>query len=158
MERFDYKVNFISSQEKPCKACDLPKLNRLPSYLGFIVLILPKCPFCFVAYSSAMTLCGSSSILSHNTDWGAYVSIGLAFIVLLCLVFNYRGKGTKRAILLAIIGICLIVLGIYIPNQISFYYIGSMFLLLSAYYNGSGFVKINNLITFLKHKFNIKFS
>jgi hypothetical protein len=158
LERFDFKVNSISSQRKSCKACPIEKPSSLPTYLGFIVLILPKCPFCFVAYSSAMTICGSSSLISHHTDWGSYFAIGLSFTVLLCLGFNYRGAGTKRAIFLAIIGLLFVILGIYNPRFMSLYYFGSILLLIATFYNGSGFAKINKLIAFLKNKFNITFS
>lgn len=151
------KVTEIQAVES-CDSCMPSRPDKIPAILSFLVLILPKCPFCFVAYTSAITMCGSSTLVSQHIDWAAYLSLALGSIVIFCIARNYRGQGTLRALFLAIIGIAFVSAGIFLAENFKFYYIGSFLLLIAAYYNGSGFKPINNLINhFRKNKLKINF-
>jgi hypothetical protein len=147
------KISDIQAIES-CDKCTPTSFNKIPSFLSFLVLILPKCPFCFVAYTSAMTMCGSSTLISQHIDWAAYLSIALAAIVIFCIARNYRGKGTLRALLLALTGITMVAMGIFLPKNINSYYIGSILLLFAAYYNGSGFKPLNKVFNHLLSRFD----
>jgi hypothetical protein len=144
-----------SAFESSCFVCQETSIkknssDKLPSILSFIIVFLPKCPFCFVAYSSAMTMCGGPSLITHHSDWGAWLALGLGVIIIFCIAFNNRGTGTYRALLLALFGFSLVILGVNKANMMPFYYIGAILLLLAAFYNGRGFRWLN--------KFFLRFS
>jgi hypothetical protein len=140
------------SNESSCVVChETPikrntSLRKIPSILSFIIVFLPKCPFCFVAYSSAMTMCGGPSLITHHSDWGAWLAIGLGGIVIFCIARNNRGAGTYRALLLAIFGFFLVILGVNKANMMLLYYVGAVLLLLAAFYNGRGFHWFNKFL------------
>ncbi len=146
----------IVSDFQAIESCDIctPVSNyKFPSFLSFLVLILPKCPFCFVAYTSAMTMCGSSTLVSQHIDWAAYLSIVLSATVIYCIARNNRGQGTRKAIIISSFGLLFVVAGIFLTENIISYYFGSILLLLAAYYNGSGFKIINKIFNHLLFRF-----
>jgi hypothetical protein len=117
-----------SNTENACKVCHSnPSIqpqkntNNLSPLLSFIILFLPKCPFCIVAYSSSMTMCGAAPLVSHHIDWGAWLAIGLSIIVLGSIALNFRGKGTYYALFIALIGSLMVVFGIFKANMMLFY-------------------------------------
>jgi hypothetical protein len=133
-------------QETRCVGCSEIVLPERPqprpwqsTALGLVVLLLPKCPFCVVAYTSSMAICGAPSLTEHHTDWGAWLAIGLAVLCLGSIARNYRGAGTRTAIVMAFVGICLLVTGLFIPNAMGWYYAGAALLFLSSFYNGRGY-------------------
>jgi hypothetical protein len=137
-----------SAHESSCLVCHETPIKKnasykLPSILSFIIVFLPKCPFCFVAYSSAMTMCGGPSLITHHSDWGAWLAIGLGGVVIFCIARNNRGAGTYKALFLALIGLCLVFFGVNEPDMMLWYYVGAILLLLAAFYNGSGFRWLN---------------
>jgi hypothetical protein len=107
--------------------------------LSGLILLLPKCPFCIVAYTSSMAVCGAPSIVHHQTDWGAWLSIGLALICLFSIARNYRGPGTRTALWLAGLGLVLLCVGLFLPNAMLAYYLGGAILFLSSFYNSRGY-------------------
>lgn len=141
-------------QETSCVACDNAVSPQKQSgthwnatLLSFLVLILPKCPLCVVAYTSSMAICGAPSIIDHQTGWGAWLAIGLALICLASIARNYRGTGTRVAIGIALSGIALVCTGLFLPNALACYYAGAALLLLSSFYNGRGYRWLNSLIS-----------
>jgi len=129
-----------------------PLFSWLPSWLGFLLVLLPKCPFCLVAYTSSMAMCGASPLISHHTDWGAWAALSLGLIVTYSIYRNYRGQGTKRALKVALVGLALVALGAFLPNIFGFYYVGATLLLVAAFYNGSGFGIINRTAFYVLSK------
>lgn len=115
--------------------------------LSFFVLILPKCPLCVVAYTSSMAICGAPSIIDHQTGWGAWLAIALALICLGSIARNYRGAGTRTAIGVAVAGIALLGIGLFLPNALTAYYAGAALLLLGSFYNGRGYRWLGRLIS-----------
>jgi hypothetical protein len=142
------------SKESSCHVCqETPikknaSLNKLPSILSFIIVFLPKCPFCFVAYSSAMTMCGGPSLITHHSDWGAWLAMGLGGVIIFCIAFNNRGIGTYRALCLALFGFFLVIFGVNKANMMLLYYIGAIFLFFAAFYNGRGFRWLNRFFLY----------
>ena len=115
--------------------------KRYSSVLGFIILILPKCPFCLVAYSSTITLCSATTLLAHNThhtDIGAYIAIGMGVIISACILFTYKNNSCNRlALSAAIAGLLLICLGIFREESIPTYYTGAALLVFATFiYSG----------------------
>ena len=102
--------------------------------LGFLVLILPKCPFCVVAYSGAITLCGASTLITqniHHTGWGAYLALSISVFIALCILLT--GKPTSYrvlAIIMTLLGLLLICIGIFGTDAMLSYYFGASLLVI----------------------------
>lgn len=139
----DFSCRVCQNTPSPQKYTSNKLSSKLPSIFSFIIVFLPKCPFCFVAYSSAMTMCGGPSLITHHSDWGAWLAISLGGIIICCIAINNRGVGTYRALLLAIFGLFLVIIGVNKVNMMLLYYIGAILLLLAAFYNGRGFHWLN---------------
>ena len=133
--------------------------NRYSSVLGFIILLLPKCPLCVVAYSSAITLCGTSTLITHtthHTDWGSYVALGMSVIIIVCILLSYRTKKNNAiSLITALCGVLLICAGIFKADAMACYYIGATLLVMATFiYSGfmsrlferlkNGFSQMNN--------------
>jgi hypothetical protein len=102
-------------------------------------MVLPKCPFCVVAYTSSMTICGAPTFVNHQTGWGAWLSLGLAVVCVGSVARNYRGPGTRNALVIALTGMLFLTIGLFLPNALPWYYGGGALLFLSSFYNGRGY-------------------
>ncbi|MEM8909357.1 MAG: hypothetical protein AAGD05_16035, partial [Bacteroidota bacterium] len=102
--------------------------EAIPLLVAIFIALIPKCPFCILAYSSAITLCSGSKIYMHHPDWTSWISIGLAALTLLMILMNYRGKRTIVAALLVLIGSSLIMLSELWTGEIKVYYYGAVLL------------------------------
>jgi hypothetical protein len=122
----------------------------LPSSLSFLIILLPKCPFCIVAYTSSMAICGASPLVSHHTDWGAWFALFLGMVITFSIYRNYRGLGTTLALLVALLGLLFVGIGVFVADAFVYYYVGSIVLLLAAFFNGSGFRFISKFFTYVK--------
>ena len=101
---------------------------------GIGLAILPKCPICYVTYSSSIAICGlesSPDLMGINSP----LVLGLGSITIIFLLFNYRGLKTLTSIGLVTGGITLFLL--MDPNILSSTYL---------YYTGSGAILIGVLI------------
>lgn len=132
------------------KCCPKSKNNiRLTPRGGFFltlaIAILPKCPFCLMAYSGAITLCSGKKIVSDPTIT-SYISLGLALLVLISIVFNYRRHKTPMALFLATVGISLLFLSEWILGDERIYYLGGSFLLFGVWFNGSFLYIYKNIL------------
>ena len=124
------------------------KNSPLPFFNLLLIAILPKCPFCMLAYSTAITVCSTQAI-AHTTGWASYISISLALITLLIVLYNFKGKRTLLAASLILLGTIFISYSELITGNVAHYYWGSAALLVGVWANGSFlfFVKL------LKSKF-----
>ncbi len=105
--------------------------------IGVVIALLPKCHFCILAYSSAITLCSGTKIYNHSPAWTSYISIGLALLTLALILINYKGLRTLFAASLVIIGCLLISYSELKTGEIAFYYGGTFALLFGVWVNGS---------------------
>lgn len=127
-------------QDKSCNCSSgarKKKRTALPVVLGLVVAILPKCPFCILAYSSAITLCSGAQINNHASGWTSWISIGLALLTLLLVLVNNRGRRTWAAAALVIAGGLLILRAELYSGNLSTYYLGAIFLLAGVWINAS---------------------
>lgn len=112
--------------------------NSSLSILGGIGLaLLPKCHFCVLAYSSAVTVCGKGTYYDHSPEWTSFISIGLAFITLVFVFINRRGKRTWYAAALVVIGIGLISLSELYTGEKLHYFLGAGILMMGVWINAS---------------------
>lgn len=124
-----------------CKCSNQKKRIKPPSPFpivgGILIAILPKCPFCILAYSSAITLCSGKTLYNHAPIWSSYISIGLACLVLLFILLNYRGIRTVLALITALVGVIFLIISELFTGELSFYYWGSSLLFFGIWMNGS---------------------
>ena len=112
--------------------------NSSLSLLGGIGLaLLPKCHFCILAYSSAVSVCGKGTYYDHSPEWTSFISIGLAALTLLFVLMNKRGKRTWYAVALVGLGIGLIGLSELYTGEKLHYFLGSGILILGVWINAS---------------------
>ncbi len=113
----------------------LPRV--LAWFPALAVAILPKCPFCLMAYSGAVSLCSGNMLFPNAGTWASYLTVALAIIVFLSILLNRKGTKTWFALGLASIGIVLLVAGqFYFISQVN-YYLGVVFLFFGIWLNGS---------------------
>ena len=72
------------------------------------MVVLPKCPFCVLAYSSTIMLCGKDTVTSqtslHYSTATIIVTSILCLLTLAAIAFNWRGRRTVYAIGIAFTG------------------------------------------------------
>lgn len=123
----------------PCPKGKKPKRKgkSLSVLSGLLIVLLPKCPFCILTFSSAITLCSGVKIYQHAPSWASFISIGLAAITLALLAWNYKGGRTLGAAGLVLIGSYFIISSELWTGELKEYYWGAFFLLLGVWVNGS---------------------
>ncbi len=120
------------------KNCQRLQIKKSFSWLPAIfIAIIPKCPFCIMAYSGALTLCTGTKIYPHADTTTSYISIGLAAFVLFSILYNYKGSKTKYALLFTCIGTLLLLTSQFYWISEPLYYAGVSFLFFGIWYNGS---------------------
>lgn len=127
----------MSKCNSECKLAN--KKTGLSWLFALVVAILPKCPFCIMAYSGAMTLCSGTTIYPQLGNYSLYIIITLSLIVCLGIAFNYRGKRTIIALLISLFGILSLVASQSFWMGQTAYYIGVVLLFFGIWYNGSFF-------------------
>ena len=123
-----------------CKAKTQRKSNTssMLSFLaGIFIALLPKCPFCILAYSSAITLCSGKKLYHHDPTWTSYISIALAVFTLIVVLLNYKGLKTVVAALLVVIGSGFLMWSEMYTGEITEYYWGVFFLLSGVWLNAN---------------------
>jgi len=134
--------------------------KKYSSVLGFVIFILPKCPFCFVAYSSAVTLCGTSTLITHttrHTDWGAYIALAMGITITSCIFFTNKKKQYRgMALIMALCGMLLLSIGIFKTDAMICYYIGAALLVMATFiYNRvlrATIEKIKNMFPYINNQ------
>lgn len=138
-----------------CKKC--PQNHKKVKASGsswlsaLLIIVIPKCPFCIMAYSSAITMCGGADIYLQGNNWVSYIPIFLSLFIIGMLLMNYRDSRTKYALTLAMIGLSLVLSTHQMLLSPAYYYYGTAFLILSIWLNGSLF----SILGKLKSKFGL---
>ena len=131
------KISRSESKRVLCFPAGMGNSQSWTSILGGVVIaVLPKCPFCLLAYSSAVTMCSGATLNDHSPQWISLISIGLALLVIYSLIRNYRGDRTAFALILAVLGTGLVAYSELISGQLKGYQVGSVLILSAALLNG----------------------
>jgi hypothetical protein len=123
-----------------CKCHTTKKIKRSSSVSllsTFLLIILPKCPFCIMAYSSAITICGGPDMYLMSNNWVSFVPLALALFINVMLLLNWRGRRTFNALLVSLVGFSLILMTHQLILSSGFYNLGAMLLFMSIWLNGS---------------------
>jgi hypothetical protein len=136
----------VANKNMDCKPCQKtqgqPAKKDLISFLGSLFLIvLPKCPFCFMAFSSTMLLCGegvtmTSERIFHSTPTillsGLFCGVAIAGILMV-----RRDIRTFYALLLALTGTVLVMTSVLKAGGMPLYYTGTFIIFLGVWLNTS---------------------
>ena len=140
-----YGMITVSKVEDDCKPCKKKKIvseGKKPVGLltTIFLVLLPKCPFCLMAFSSTVILCGKAggvSDLTHTSATTIFVTSFFCFLVLLSIVFNYRDARTKYALLLVASGCLLVMYSVCTGGGLPLYYSGVILLFFGVWLNAS---------------------
>lgn len=140
-----------TANNNDCKSCRkaVKPMHQSPWLMGFLLVILPKCPFCVLAYSSTIMLCGKDAVIStsaiHNSETTVFITIGLCLLTLAGIAFNQRDRRTKYAIGLAVAGSMMAILSAIYGGGEYLYYSGVLLIFTGVWLNGSLLYVINRL-------------
>jgi len=104
---------------------------------GILIALIPKCPYCILAYSSAITMCSGTKLYTHTLSWTSYLLLALAALTILFILMNYKGKRTIIAATLAALGCLAMLTSQFYTFDINHYYIGTFLLLFGVWVNAS---------------------
>lgn len=113
------------------------KNPHYPFLSTLLIVLLPKCPFCVMAYTSAITMCSAKSLTEYVPRWASNISISLALVTLLIVAWNYKGRKTIVACLLIIIGSLIIIQSELHSGLLTGYYWGSAMVFAGVWVNGN---------------------
>ena len=143
-----------------CPACrelsHKKHMGKFPVFTGIIIALIPKCPFCILAYTSAVSVCGSAQLSQHSPVWTSWISGLLALLTLAFVALNYKGKKTLLALAIILAGTGLIFWSELQSGALTQYQWGASLLILGVWLNGSFLYfmrKVKNLIQNLTHKY-----
>lgn len=131
-----------------CKKCNTTRkvytFRNSSFFSAILIILIPKCPLCIMAYSSAITICGGQDIYMSSNNWVSYIPLVLAVAVIFMIAFNQKGLRTWLAITFALISTLLIVFSHQLMIPSGFYNVGGVGLLMAIWING-------NLVSFTNH-------
>jgi hypothetical protein len=108
---------------------------------GILLVLLPKCPFCIMAYSGTVMLCGKDTLIEKQYTHISPLSIALTaffcLIIIAGLLLNYRGSRTRYALGLSAIGTTLVLQSVASSGGQQLYYLGVVILFVAVWLNGS---------------------
>ncbi len=124
----------------PGEGCHLShRRQRLNMWAGVLIVVLPKCSLCVMAYSSTLIMCSGRSVIRETNSFGMVI-LGLLIAILFWGISrNYRGERTVLALLMAAAGTLIIFfsqVGL-IGDQL--YYAGCGLTFFAIWLNGSFF-------------------
>ncbi len=144
-----------------CNSCQKEGKKRKSISLlsGIFLILLPKCPFCVVAYSGTIALCGnapSTSTISHENQTALVLSALLSMIIACAIVLNYRGWRTWMALGLALTGMLVLNGSILKSAGYLWYYSGVVITFSGVWLNGSllYFISRSRSFTGMSRAFN----
>ncbi len=137
-------------KQKGCLKLSIPS-NKGSWLSAILIILLPKCPFCVMAYSGAMTMCSGKMIYPNSSSESTYFLAFLSILVLAGIAFNFKGFKTLISLGIAIVGISFLILSqVYWYSEIA-YYLSVFIIVMAIWLNGS-------LTYFLRYIENLLFN
>lgn len=117
--------------------------NGAALFGNFLLILLPKCPFCLLAYSSTLVLCSKEETVVASASHASAFTIGitalLCTIILATILFRYRDRRTLFALAFAGTGMALMLTSAAWGGGELLYYCGTVFIFAGIWINGSYF-------------------
>ena len=92
-----------------------------------------------MAYSSAISMCGTSSLYLVENNWVSYIPLVLAVLIILMIALNFRDTRTLWALGIAGLGFLLVLGAHQLLIGPQYYHLGTGLLFFSILLNGSLF-------------------
>jgi hypothetical protein len=121
--------------KKATKPISLDKVS-LPIITLFLAL-LPKCPFCVLAYSSTIVLCSKTHKETINSPTTILLTLVFCTIILFSIILNFKGKRTYYSVLTILSGMSFIFYSVIIDGGEILYYFGIILMFFGIWLNGS---------------------
>lgn len=124
-----------------CNVCNTTNAKGLDKKASFfsvlLVILIPKCSICVMAYSSAIAVCGGESLYMNSNNWVSFIPLLLSGLIIALIIKNWKGSKSIFAIVLGLIGFSMVLLSHQLILSSVFYDLGSIFLLLSVGLNSN---------------------
>lgn len=133
-------INMKTGDNLCCKNSYKKKIKVFKDsfFLAPIILaLLPKCPFCVLAYSSTIVLCSRTTTETNTSPQTILITACFSLIVVLSIFFNKRDGRTYYALAMALSGISLIMYSVILNGGQALYYSGLLIMFCGIWYNGS---------------------
>ena len=138
-----------NNNHSSCKMDNKVRINNphCPFLSSLLIALLPKCSFCTLAYTSAITMCSAKSLSGYSPGWASYISIAFTIITVSIVSWNYKGRKTTFAVLLSLTGIYFIIQGELHSGSLNSYYWGGTLVFLGVWINGNLFYFVKLLVS-----------
>jgi|APTNR8051073442_1049403.scaffolds.fasta_scaffold01637_3 hypothetical protein len=138
----------------PCKGHKIkaPAKQKAGLLMGIFLAVLPKCPFCIVAYSSTMVLCSGKTVSFgpvHVSPLTIAITAAIGVVTLACILLNFRDKRTIYAFSLALTGMALVLYSMTIGLEPWLYYSGVAVVFTGIWLNASLLNYLGKISAFL---------
>ncbi len=127
-------------------------MNKSSWLSALLVIIIPKCPFCVMAYSSAITICGGSDMYFSENNWVSFIPVVMAALIVLFIMLNHRGNRTYYAMTVAFAGFVMVALTHQLVIDPAFYNVGATILFGAIWMNGSFLFFFSTIEGFIMRK------
>lgn len=146
--------NMEASTDYTCTSCITDTKKQVSTASSFfsalMVILIPKCHLCVMAYTSAITMCGGPSMYSQSNNWMSYIPLGLGLFIIGVILYNYKGVRSGIAAALAIIGFLFILLTHQLMIDPEFYNWGTGLMFTAIWLNSNMISFFNFLKTGIK--------
>lgn len=130
----------ISGHSQSCRNntnCSKTKDYKFSWLPAIVIAVLPKCPFCIMAYSGAVSMCSGKMLFPNADAYSGYIIVALSLLVLFGIILNKKGRRTWIAAFIASLGIVLLTISQFYYLSQSIYYIACFALFFGIWFNGS---------------------
>ncbi|MEQ9302043.1 MAG: hypothetical protein RIF33_25915 [Cyclobacteriaceae bacterium] len=133
--------NTSASVDYSCSNCKTAAKDRVSTPSSFLsavlVILIPKCHLCVMAYTSAITICGGPSMYMHSNNWMSYIPLALGLFIVGIILWNYKGVRSVVATGLAIGGFLLILFTHQLVIAPEFYHWGTGLMFTAIWLNSN---------------------
>jgi hypothetical protein len=129
----------------PCNSCkkgsQRPNREGYGFWAGLLLALLPKCPFCVMAFTGTALLCGEGAMmettLTHNNTLTILITGSICVLTTAAILLNRRGRRTWYAMAIASMGMAAVMYSVMRSGGQPLYYSGVLLVFLGVWLNGS---------------------
>ena len=124
-----------------CPKREISTSKKMGTASWLLLAILPKCPFCIMAFTSTALLCGEGAMqevsMTHNSMLTISITSLLLLVTLSSVLINYKGKTTWWALSFILPGLSLVMYSVLRDGGQLLYYSGTLLMFGGVWMNGS---------------------